>query len=94
MQSVSEYYSGELVAYVRTVLQIIPQTLFGLLAQIVEIQTNKLKELPTRLEKDKLREYAQLDDRFEVAKLTHSISVFSEGILHMKTTLVGIIRVN
>jgi len=30
---------------------------------------------------------------FQVAKLTHSISVFTEGILMMKTTLVGIIKV-
>ena len=29
----------------------------------------------------------------QIAKLTHSISVFTEGILLMKTTLVGIIKV-
>ena len=29
----------------------------------------------------------------KVARLTHSISVFTEGILMMKTTLVGIIKV-
>ena len=29
----------------------------------------------------------------QVARLTHSISVFTEGILMMKTTLVGIIKV-
>jgi len=28
-----------------------------------------------------------------VAKLTHDISIFTEGILMMKTTLVGIIKV-
>lgn len=79
LESVSKYYSNELVSYVRKVLQIIPQTMFGLLAQIIHLQTAVIKELPTRLEKDKLREYAQLDERFEVAKLTYSISVFSEG---------------
>lgn len=31
---------------------------------------------------------------FQVARLTHAISVFTEGILMMKTTLVGIIKVN
>lgn len=30
---------------------------------------------------------------FQVAKLTHDISIFTEGILMMKTTLVGIIKV-
>lgn len=29
----------------------------------------------------------------QIARLTHSISVFTEGILMMKTTLVGIIKV-
>ncbi|XP_055343798.1 WASH complex subunit 5-like [Paramacrobiotus metropolitanus] len=94
LESVSQYYSGELVAYVRKVLHIIPETLFNLLAQIVNIQINRLKELPTRLDKDKLKDFAQLDERFEVARLTHAISVFTEGILQMKTTLVGIIKID
>ncbi|XP_070556885.1 WASH complex subunit 5-like [Ptychodera flava] len=92
--SVSQYYSGELVSYVRKVLQIIPETMFGLLANIIRLQTHNIKEVPTRLEKEKLREYAQLDQRYKVAKLTHSISVFTEGILMMKTTLVGIIKID
>lgn len=94
LMSVSQYYSGELVGYVRKVLQIIPQTMFGLLAKIITMQTNQIKEVPTRLEKDKMKEYAQLEERYEVAKLTHSISVFTEGILMMKTTLVGIIKID
>ncbi|XP_038056716.1 WASH complex subunit 5-like [Patiria miniata] len=92
--SVSQYYSSELVAYVRKVLQIIPQTMFSLLSQIIQLQTHHIKEVPTRLEKEKLRDFAQLDLRYEVARLTHSISVFTEGILMMKTTLVGIIKVD
>nr|CAB3267669.1 WASH complex subunit strumpellin-like [Phallusia mammillata] len=92
--SVSQYYSGELVTYVRKVLQIIPQTMFGLLARIVKIQTSQIQELPTRLEKDKMKEFAQLDARYEVAKLTQGISVFTEGVLMMKTTLVGIIKID
>ncbi|XP_031552063.1 WASH complex subunit 5-like [Actinia tenebrosa] len=92
--SVSQYYSGELVAYVRKVLQIIPETMFGLLDSIIRLQTHSIKEVPTRLEKDKLREYAQFDERYQIAKLTHAISVFTEGILMMKTTLVGIIKVD
>jgi len=67
--------------------------MFGLLARIINMQTNQIREVPTRLEKDKMKEFAQLDERYEVAKLTHSISVFTEGILMMKTTLVGIIKV-
>ncbi|GIY78616.1 WASH complex subunit 5, partial [Caerostris extrusa] len=92
--SVSQYYSGELVSYVRKVLHIIPETMFGLMAQIIELQTNIIKEVPTRLMKDQLKAYAQLDERYKVAKLTHAISVFTEGILMMKRTLVGIIQID
>ncbi|CAN8006003.1 unnamed protein product, partial [Ixodes pacificus] len=92
--SVSQYYSNELVNYVRKVLHIIPVTMFGLLARIVELQTTSIKEVPTRLMKDQLKTYAQLEPRYEVAKLTHSISVFTEGILMMKKTLVGIVQVD
>ncbi|CAF0980049.1 unnamed protein product [Rotaria sordida] len=91
---VSHYYSGELVAYVRKVLQIIPETMFSMLANIVYLQTHTLRELPLRAEKDKLREYAQLDERYQVAKLTHDISIFTESMLMMKTTLVGIIKLD
>lgn len=31
---------------------------------------------------------------FQVAKLTHAVSVFTEGVLRMKSTLVGIIRID
>ncbi|KAG8184568.1 hypothetical protein JTE90_007684 [Oedothorax gibbosus] len=92
--SVSQYYSGELVSYVRKVLHIIPETMFGLMAQIIELQTNVIKEVPTRLMKDQLKAFAQLDERYKVAKLTHAISVFTEGILMMKRTLVGIIQID
>ncbi|KAJ1194016.1 hypothetical protein NDU88_003311 [Pleurodeles waltl] len=92
--SVSQYYSGELVSYVRKVLQIIPESMFTSLAKIIKLQTHNIVEVPTRLDKDKLRDYAQLGPRYEVARLTHAISVFTEGILMMKTTLVGIIKVD
>ncbi|XP_077547549.1 WASH complex subunit strump isoform X4 [Haemaphysalis longicornis] len=92
--SVSQYYSTELVQYVRRVLHIIPETMFGLLARIVQLQTSAVRELPTRLMKDQLRSYAQLEQRHEVARLTHSISVFTEGILMMKKTLVGIVQID
>ncbi|KAG3273625.1 WASH complex subunit 5, transcript variant X1 [Ictidomys tridecemlineatus] len=92
--SVSQYYSGELVSYVRKVLQIIPESMFTSLLKIIKLQTHDIIEVPTRLDKDKLRDYAQLSPRYEVAKLTHAISIFTEGILMMKTTLVGIIKVD
>lgn len=54
--SVSEYYSGELVDFVRKVLEIVPRSMFQILSQIIELQTTKLKELQTKCERDNLYE--------------------------------------
>lgn len=67
---VSQYYSNELVEYIRKVLHIIPETMFKYMANIVSLQTNDITEIPTRLEKDKLNYYAaQLDKILEVKLL-------------------------
>ncbi|KAF6202837.1 hypothetical protein GE061_003242 [Apolygus lucorum] len=94
LPSVSEHYSHQLVLYVRKVLQVIPREVFTLMSEIAHIQTTYIPELPPRLEKDKLRDYAALDARFQIAKLTYEMSVFSTGLLQMQSTLVGIIRVD
>lgn len=38
--------------------------------------------------------YAQLDHRNRLARMTYDISLFTEGILAMETTLVGIEHVD
>lgn len=92
--TITRYYSNELVKYIRNIVQIIPNSIFNLLKDIVDIQTNNLKELPTRLDKDKLKEFAQLDERYKIAKMTFTISVFTDGILTMKKTLVGVVELD
>ncbi|CAG4950074.1 unnamed protein product [Colias eurytheme] len=92
--SVSQYYSNELIKYIQKVLQIIPEMVFSIVEKIIELQTWSIIELPTRIDKEKLRDYAQLDHRMEVARLTHSASTFTTGILDMRSTLVGVIRVD
>jgi len=90
---VSQHYSRRLVAYIRKVLQVIPAAMFRLLEEVIRNQ-RELLELPTRLEKDKLKEYSQLDRRWEIARLTHKVSILSRGILALKTTLVGVVQVD
>ncbi len=91
--SVAEYYSSELVEFVRKVLEVIPQSVFRVLSEIEQIQTNKLRPIPLRLEAKDLKEYAQLDLRLELAKLTHQVSIFTEGVLLMEKTLLGVIQI-
>ena len=71
----------------------IPATMFGLLEEVIQNQ-RQLLELPTRLEKDKLKEFSQLDRRWEIARLTDKVSVLSRGILALRTTLVGVVQVD
>ena len=89
--SVSQYFSSELVSYVRRVLQIIPETMFRLLDQIIKLQTERIKEVPTRLDKDKIKDFAQLNERFEVR--SSSFCQFTAGILMLCDLILHIIQV-
>ena len=91
--SVSSYYSGELVTYIREVMQIIPETMFSLLAKLITLQTN-MKEIPTRLDKDKIKDFAQLNERYQMAELSHDVAVLADGISMMETTLVGVVELD
>lgn len=91
--SVAAYYSGELVEFVREVLEVIPVSIFKILDQIISIQTSKMLPLSIRMEAQDLKDCAQLDVRCELAKLTHEVSIFTEGILVMEKTLLGVIQV-
>jgi WASH complex subunit strumpellin len=68
--------------------------MFNLLAEIISIQTNKLKEVPTLLDKEKLKEFAQLDQRYEIARLTSNVALYTEGILQMKSAEIGCVTVD
>lgn len=51
------------------VLQIIPESMFTSLAKIIKLQIHDIMEVPTRLDKDKLKDYSQLGARYEVKEL-------------------------
>ncbi|OHT02014.1 hypothetical protein TRFO_30967 [Tritrichomonas foetus] len=92
--SVSEHYSTIIVDFVRTVLEIVPISIFQVLAQIIQLRTHVLKDLPNRIERAKLKQYAQLEERSKLASLTKEISILTSGVLAMKTTLMGVITVD
>lgn len=94
LESVSEYYSSELVTFVRKVLHIIPISIFGVLKKIVAVLVDHLKECPTKLPRKELKERSQLAVREELASHTADIAKFACGILAMESTLVGVIQVD
>lgn len=82
------------MAFVRKTLEIIPISMFGILNKIISIQTSELKQIPTKFPRDQLKEYAQLEERYRLAQATYEVSKFTEGILAMEKTLMGIVEVD
>ena len=94
IDSVTKYYSGELVSFVREILQIIPISVFSLLDDVSKIFSSGFQEIPIKLLKKEVKIYAQNEKRFKLAKDAHLISVFTKGIFMMEKTLVGVIEVD
>ncbi len=92
--SVSAFYSGQLVTFVRRVLDIVPRSMFDKMRAIIQIQTSRLLELPPRIEKERVVEVAAWPARFELSSLTNDVAVFTQGMLSMDKTLFGIIQVD
>jgi len=69
--SVSKYYSGLLIKFVKKVLQIIPISVFDNLQDIIKVLTQKMRKIPLKINRSELKTYAQWDQRKEIAKLTH-----------------------
>ena len=94
IDSVTKYYSGELVSFVREILQIIPISVFSLLDDVSKIFSSGFQEIPHKLQKKEVKIYAQNEKRYQLAKDAHLISVFTKGIFMMEKTLVGVIEVD
>lgn len=94
LESVSHYYSYQLVDYVRRVVEIIPKNIFRLITENIYEQTHSMKEMPTRIEKSALREFAQLNHRKCISSVAENVTSLTEGILQMRKTLVGVVEVD
>jgi len=94
IENVAMYYSGELVKYVKRVLQVIPTSIFENLEEISNLLISKIPDFPVKLSKEELKNYTQFENRYQLAKLTHKISVYTEGILCLDKALMGVIQVD
>ena len=93
LRSVANFYSGELVKFVKRVLQVIPKKIFNLLEQISKILTESVKEFEPKLSKEELKEFAKFEERYQLAKITHEISLLTEGMLVLDKVLMGVIEI-
>jgi len=94
LDGLSEFYSSELVQFVRTVLAVIPESVFGWLKEIISTRTgSNFQELPTRVVRTTLKDYAQAESRYKLARATNEISILTRSVLMMQATLLGCIEV-
>lgn len=60
--------------------------MFTSLAKIIKLQIHDIMEVPTRLDKDKLKDYAQLGARYEVKPRTSLLLHFTPRIKRKNKT--------
>lgn len=85
---ITAYYSSQLVAFIRNVLEIVPTTMFAIVVQMSDIIERRLQRLPLKVPGDKLLAYAQLGERYKLSMMAHEIAIFADGRL-LKTVDVS-----
>lgn len=63
---ISEYYSAELVSFVRKVLEVVPISVFRLLVNMSDIFERRLLRLPKKVAADQLITFSQTGERYKV----------------------------
>jgi WASH complex subunit strumpellin len=71
IDSVSKFYSNELIKIVKDVLQIIPELVFENLDGIISIFLTKMATEPHKFDKAELTKYSQFPQRLDISKLTN-----------------------
>ena len=62
--------------------------------EISTILTFSLKEFEPKLSKEELKEFAKYEDRYKLAKITHEISLLTEGMLVLDRVLMDVIEID
>ena len=94
IESVTNYYSGELVKFVKTILQVIPRRVFELMKDVFNIFESGFTEMSLKILKKDFKNYARTEERYNLAKAVHGISMITKGIFMMEKTLMGVIEVD
>ncbi|CAJ1027996.1 Hereditary spastic paraplegia protein strumpellin, putative [Leishmania lindenbergi] len=94
LQFTSTFYSEEVVSFLRSVLQVIPTSIFEVLNKVTYLLTNRLRECPSKLQRDEWKQWSQLETREQLCAYTADIARYAAGLLAMEETTVGVVRVN
>lgn len=78
-ERVTAYYSSQLVSIVRRVLEVVPVSMFSVMAQMADIVERRLQSAPSRVQAGGLMQCAQPGERYKLAMMAHEISIFAKG---------------
>ncbi|XP_073099938.1 uncharacterized protein [Elaeis guineensis] len=90
---VSNYYSSKYAAQICATLEIIPVILLGI-CNDDDLQAQQPFHLLSRIAKDSLPEFMQLDRQLNLARAANKISIISEGVLVMSRNFRGLISLD
>lgn len=94
LQLTSTFYSEEVVALLRRVLQVIPISIFEVLHKVMHVLTHCLEECPSKIPREEWRRWSQLEVRRQLSAYTADIARYASGLLAMKETTIGVVLVN
>lgn len=94
LEYTSNFYSEEVVTFLRSVLQVIPTSIFEVLHKVMYLLTHTLQECPSKLQREEWKKWSQLETRAQLSAYTADIARYAAGLLAMEETTVGVVRVN
>lgn len=92
--SVAEFYSKQLVSFLRVVMSVVPRAVFATLSGIIELLQARLPQLPAKLAAAALGQAAALEARQTLTTASHRIARFTDGVMSMGETLLGVVAVD
>lgn len=93
LHCVSNYYSSKYAAHVCATLEITPVMLLGIYRDD-DLQTQQPFHLLSRIDKESLPEFMQLDRQLDLARAANKISIISEGMLVMSRNFLGLLNLD
>lgn len=90
----ARFYSEAVVSFLRSVLQVIPTSIFEVLHKVMYLLTHTLQECPSKLQREEWKKWSQLETREQLSAYTANIARYAAGLLAMEETTVGLVRVN
>lgn len=90
VQKATDFFTPQLLFFAKNVLEVIPKCIFDIIMRIAEIKANGIRHLPVKIQVDEIKGYSQLNQRYNLAKLTYEASFFTKAVSVLEDTPLSI----